>query len=403
MSIIEVPFGTIKDGKIILNPWKDQSDRVVGEIREEGQDFAVNYFVDRFKELAGKVEELEQTIAETENKGSYLQKVLHLREALLTYDGLGDFLDLDQRLEKLQEELAELVAKNRVRNTEIKRTLITELSEAVELISWDESTEAVQDIKSRWIKVGNAVKEQQDALNDEFWGEVQKFFDRKRAFFEDKRRLQKKNEQDYWDLVKEANTVSRLSGDQRQQKIDELKSRWHKVGNIPSRFYKPLLQKFQNNLKRTSRPNFDPAKQLDYVGRQLVAFQQGNEPFESEKAQDLRKTLFGIRSRDPKVEQRKQEYLSQLQLLSEMDFVEKLAKRRESDYENLGVLEQNQLQVKILRELIKKEEEEVSQFEENIERFTSKDQGADRMMTRRLAQQKDRIVVKKRLITMLGG
>ena len=403
MSNSEAPFGTIKDGKIILNPWKEQPERVVGEIREEGEAYAIQYFVERFEEMAGKVADLEKTIAETENKGSYLQKAVHLREALLTYDGLGDFSDLDQRLEKLQVELEELVAKNRVRNTDIKKSLIAEIKEAAEIISWDESTEAVQDIKSRWIKVGNAVKEQQDLLNDEFWDEVQKFFDRKRAFFEDKRRLQKQSEQDYWDLIKEANTVSRLSGEHKQHKINDLKTRWKEVGNVPSRIYKPLLQKFQNNLKRSFQPNFDPSKQLDHITKQIVAFQQGNEPFDSDKAHDMRKTLFGIRSRDPKIEQQKQECLSQLQLLSEMDFVEKLAKRRNSNYDGLSVLEQNQVQVQILRELIKKEQEELGQFELNMERFNSRDQGADRMMNRRLSQQKDRIEVKKRLITMLGG
>ncbi len=404
MSNPEVPYGTIEDGKIILNPWKDHSARDIGEIREEGPEFAIKYFTERFEELEGKVRDLEKTIEETENKGSYLQKVLHLRGGLAEYDGLGDFENLDLRLAKLQQELEELVAKNRIRNTEVKRTLITELEEAVVLISWEEATDQVQDIKGRWIKVGNAVKEQQEALNDEFWGKVQEFFDRKRAFYEDKRRLQKQNEDAYWTLIKEANTVSRLSGDRKHEKIAELKERWQEVGNVPSRVYKPLLSKFQANLRRTSRPAFvDPKRQLEQIQAELIAIQQGNVVFDQRKADYIRKSLFNIRSRDPKIETQKNDLLNQLQLLSEIEFVERLCSKRFSDYDSLDEVEQNRLQVQVLQELIKKEEEDLSQFQLNMERFNANDPGAERMMNRRLSQQKNRIQVKKRLVTILGG
>ncbi len=403
MTASKVPFGTIEDGKIILNPWKDHPAKVVGEIREEGEEYAVNYFQERFAELAKKVEDLETTIEETENKGSYLQKVLHLKESLASYDGLGDFAALDDRLSQLQETLLELVAKNRIRNTEIKKTLIQELKESVEIIGWDESTEAVQDVKSRWIKVGNAVKEEQDRLNDEFWEEVQKFFDRKKAFFDDKRRLMKQNEQAYWDLVKEANTVARLAGPEKFKKIDELKARWREVGNIPSRMYKPLLTKFQNNLKGGNRFNSDPIKELERIQAELIAIQQGNSHLDPKKTEFLRKKLFNIRSRDPKIEQRKNEYLNQLQLLSEMSFVEHLCGKRFQEYHTVPEEEQRKFQVKILQELIGKEEEELEKFETNQDRFNRSDAGAERMIQRRLTQQRDRIDIKRRLISMLGG
>lgn len=402
MSTKEVPFGSIEENKIILNPWNDHPSRVIGEIREEGVEYAINYFVEKYEELVKKVDDLEDTINNTENKGSYLQKVRHLRGGLAEYDGLGDFQLLEDRLKGMEDSLEEIVAKNRIRNTEVKKSLIQELAEVVANPDWDETTEAIMDIKTRWIKVGNAVKEEQEALNDKFWGDVQVFYDRKRAFFEDKRRLIKKYEQDYWDLIKESNIVSRLSGPRKTEKIEELKNRWREVGKIPARNYKSLLSKFQANLRRTSAP-VDPSRRLQEIEKKLNAIQQGLEPFDSAKADEMRKTLFSIRPRDSKNEQLKKDCLSLLQLLSEMDFVQKLCTKRFSNYNDLGVLEQNELQVNILKELIAKEEQELSQFENNMERFNSRDEGAERMMNRRLSQQKERILIKRRLISILGG
>ena len=139
MNTPEVPFGSIEDNKIILNPWNEHPSRVIGEVREEGAEVAIEYFVNRFSELEGKITELEETIESTDNKGSYLQKVLHLKDSLTKHDALGDYAALQERLVKWEVFLSDIIAKNRVRNTEIKHGLIDELREAVKIINWRES------------------------------------------------------------------------------------------------------------------------------------------------------------------------------------------------------------------------------------------------------------------------
>ena len=145
MSTKEVPFGSIEENKIILNPWNDHPSRVIGEIREEGVEYAINYFVEKYEELVKKVDDLEDTINNTENKGSYLQKVRHLRGGLAEYDGLGDFQLLEDRLKGMEDSLEEIVAKNRIRNTEVKKSLIQELAEVVaNTIHWKRSLQRIE-------------------------------------------------------------------------------------------------------------------------------------------------------------------------------------------------------------------------------------------------------------------
>jgi len=403
MSTLEVPYGSIEENKIILNPWKDHPSRVIGEVREEGEVVAVEYFVNRFKELEEKIAELEKTIEETDNKGSYLQKVLHLKGSLPTHDALGDYAGLDDRLSVQQKSLEEIIAKNRIRNTEIKHTLIGELREAVKELNWKECQEAIQDIKGRWIKVGNAVAEEQQTLDDTFWGEVQNFFDRKKAFFEDRRRIEKQNEDDYWSLIKESQHIWRFEGQQRFQKVKDLQERWRDVGNIPGYKYKNLLVKFQRNLKQSSRPGIRPDDQLKQIQNELLQIQQGNKEFDRHRADEIRKALFAIKPRDPKTDQRKRDCLDLLQLLSEMDFVQNLCQKRFADYHEKNVLEQNALHVKVLKELVARDEEELRTYEDNAGNFSSQDGDAGHMVNRKLAQQRNKIKVKQRLISILGG
>lgn len=404
MNTPEVPFGSIDDGKIILNPWNEHPSRVIGEVREEGAEVAIEYFVNRFSELENKITELEQTIESTDNKGSYLQKVLHLKDSLTKHDALGDYAALNERLVKWEVFLSDIIAKNRVRNTEIKHGLIAELREAVKIINWKESTEVVQDIKGRWIKVGNAVADEQQTLDDTFWGEVQQYFDRKRAFQEDKRRLEAKYEDEYRRILRESRDIYRLEGKDRSERIRDLKDRWRENGNIPSFKYKNLLSKFQYNLKQTQqRQFFNPSQDLENIEKELIQIQQGAKAFDRERGEEMRRQLFAIKPRDPKTDQKKRDCMNILQMLTEMDFVQSQCRKRVKNYDDLDVLEQNAHQVKLLKELIKRDEEELENYENNSGNFSSQDSNVNHMVDRKLAQQRNKIKLKQRLIAILGG
>ena len=404
MKITDLPFGIVKNNKIILNPWNGNPAKEIGEVRDDGIDASIQYFSDRFDELVDKIDELDKTIEETDNKGSYLQKVLYLRGYILEHNGLGDYASLDEKLVKHQEMLKEIIGKNRIRNTEIKKILIKELNEALEIINWKESTEVINDIKSRWIQVGNALPDQQDELNNTFWTSVKNYFERKHQFFEDRKKLEKKAEDNYKKLVRESEQLVYLFGNKRTEREELLKEKWRELDKIPAFKYKQLASKFQFNIKkRPIERSSDPEEDLKEIEKVLAEMQQGQRRFEKQAAERIRATLKSIRSKDHRINKRRRDCQEMLHMLTDINFVQLLCRKRNSDFDVLPIIDQNALQVLTLKDLMSRDEEELEQFESNMVNFNSGNSNLNNVMERKIANQKNKIKIKKRLISILGG
>ena len=98
MEIIEIPFGFIKEGKIYQSAWGENEDREIGEVRDENNNKSIQFFQERFADLESKVRDVTDKIDSTDNKGSFLMKLVHLREHLPQHDGLGDYPFCKKRL-----------------------------------------------------------------------------------------------------------------------------------------------------------------------------------------------------------------------------------------------------------------------------------------------------------------
>ena len=85
------PYGYIKNTKVYLRGFLGQEDREIGEVKEN-EASTLKYFEARFEQLKAKVEKLKNDIQENQNKGSFLMKLIHLRESLFESDALGDFI-----------------------------------------------------------------------------------------------------------------------------------------------------------------------------------------------------------------------------------------------------------------------------------------------------------------------
>src|SRR5690554_4625643 len=98
---MEHPYGYIKENKVYLKGFLNQEDRVIGEVKED-EESTLKYFEDRFQTVKEKVDKLKQDIEENQNKGSFLMKLIHLRDSLMQYDALGDFVPLIEELNNLE-------------------------------------------------------------------------------------------------------------------------------------------------------------------------------------------------------------------------------------------------------------------------------------------------------------
>ena len=118
-------FGYIQDGKVFLKGFLGRPDRVIGEVKGD-EVSTIRYFDARYTQIEEKVARLKATIDENQNKGSFLMKLIHLKESLYTSDALGDFTVLIDELERQEVFLSEIIQGNRSKNLEIKQALIQE-------------------------------------------------------------------------------------------------------------------------------------------------------------------------------------------------------------------------------------------------------------------------------------
>ncbi|WP_420316600.1 DUF349 domain-containing protein [Ekhidna sp.] len=390
MDISQVPFGFIKDDKVFLSEWGTNPDREIGEVRDGDPDKSIQFFQERFNDLENKIKEVTEKIDSTENKGSFLMKLVHLREHLPQHDGLGDYQNLHDQIEKYENLVKDIIQKNRVRNTEIKTALIEELKQSVEIVNWKEATEKINDIKSRWIKTGSAEDDKNDQLEEDFWGILKEFFDRKKKFFEDKQKLVEHRKKQYEELVEEAKKLVDLHGQQRFNSVKELKERWKDVGGVPAEFYKPLSGEFNLHLKGKKFQSVDYTSIL----KELNDVKSGKKEYNKEELDKLKKSIFRDKSRNPE----KHECLQLIQLLGEREFVKKLTQKRFPDFAKLDSEKKKGIRKGIINDLISRDKEDLKTYEENSANFSSLDGKMNKIVENKIKSQKRKIEVKSRLL-----
>lgn len=233
MAEIDHPYGYTKDGKVYQKGFAGNPDRIIGEVKET-KEAAIQYFVDRFQLALNKVKEVEDAIEEAENKGSYLMKVKHLHDQMHAFDALGDFMPLIDKLQKMQEDLEVLIEDNRVKNLEIKEELLEEAKKLNEMSDWKEATILFKALKEKWVKTGNVVKDRQDNMEDAFRGEMDKFFQKKKNYYETKKAQIAENIQKANELLDEAEkTFPTLAVGEKYKASKNLQFTIKKMGKIP--------------------------------------------------------------------------------------------------------------------------------------------------------------------------
>jgi class 3 adenylate cyclase len=146
-------FGYIQDGKVFLKGFLGRPDRVIGEVKGD-EESTILYFETRFTQLEEKVARLKAAIEENQNKGSFLMKLIHLKESLYESDALGDFASLIAELEVQESFLSEIIQENRSKNLALKRELIIEATALQDSTDWKETTEKFKELNVPEFKHG---------------------------------------------------------------------------------------------------------------------------------------------------------------------------------------------------------------------------------------------------------
>lgn len=390
----EIPFGFISKEKIYRHSWGNHPEKEIGEVREGDIEKSSQFFIARFTDLASKVSEVTEKIDSTENKGSFLMKLIHLKDQLPEHDGLGDYQKLHDQLTKYENLVKDIIQKNRLRNSEIKSALIEEAKELDEIINWKEATEKAQDLKTRWIKTGSAEEDKNKGLETDFWEIITRFFDRKKQFYEDKQKLTDHRKRQYEELVEEARKLNDIHGKERFDKVKLLKEKWKETGGIPAEHYKPLLEEFNQTLKKGKKPF--PQKSLDYakIHERLLNVKSDPTSHNKQELDSLKKELMKDRSRSNE----KWAALELIQILNERDFILKLANKRFPDFPKMDREKKKGIKKGIINDLIQRDMEELKIYEENSANFSSSDGSMNKLVESKLKSQRKKIAIKSKLL-----
>ncbi|MDO7850940.1 DUF349 domain-containing protein [Hymenobacter convexus] len=239
-------YGYVEAGGVWLRPVLAQPARQIGLVKDT-EAAALLYFAQRFETLRAKVDELLAKMDASDNKGSFLMKALHLKEQLLTYDGLGDFVALHRRLTDAEEAIAVTVAQNREKNLATKLGFIQDAEALADTVEWVSASEKVKDLRQGWLKTGPVDKALADELESRFQTAIQEFFDRRKAFQSDKKAMTLRVQNRYRDLIQQAENLK--NSDQFEttsRQLKQLQQAWREVnGTLPKKQASELWTRFR--------------------------------------------------------------------------------------------------------------------------------------------------------------
>ena len=239
-------YGYVEAGGVWLRPVLAQPARQIGLVKESDE-VALRYFAQRYEALHAKVDTLLAKMEVNENKGSFLMKVQHLKQQLLTYDGLGDFAALHRLLAEAEEAIAVTVAHNREKNLATKLGFIQEAETLRESVEWVSAGEKVKDLRQGWLKTGPVDKAVADELEHRFQTAIQVFFDRRKVFQSDKKAMTNRVQTRYRDLIQQAEALK--NSDQFEttsRQLKQLQQAWREVdGTLPKKQASELWTRFR--------------------------------------------------------------------------------------------------------------------------------------------------------------
>jgi hypothetical protein len=242
---LENEYAYVLDGKVFLKGYLDMPDRQIGEVKNTPEE-AFLYFEKRYEIAVAKVNQLEEEIATAQNKGSYLTKLLQLRKRLLNFDGIGNFLPLLDKLDVLEKELVSLISQNQMSNLEIKRQLIDEAKQYEFSQDWKDAADALQEIRTKWIRTGPVEKNLNAAIEEEFKTILDNFYQARKAHFEEQNRVIEERIKKYTDLIfKAEELLGRTDWDEAFLDLKNYQTEWKIIGEIPPKILKALFKNFK--------------------------------------------------------------------------------------------------------------------------------------------------------------
>jgi len=440
-------YGYVKDGKVFLTGYLGYPDRQIGEVKRTEQE-ALDYFKNRFTIADNKVSQLEQEVAEAQNKGSYLTKLVQLRKKLLSFDAIGNFVPLLNRLDDLEDVLVNLIHNNQLKNLEIKRALLGEAESAADSTDWKDTADKLQEIKAKWIKTGPVDKEYAD-IETRFQEVLDAFFQRRREFFNEQNKVIQERIDKYDNLILQAERMMRQVYDAERsrpfnppnadgvrstynsdpvraqaaeerymrvlteayQLLRNLNNEWKEVGEIPIKRSGKLYKRFSRvkknvfdkyNLARGIQPKVRIDPRVEQQMKMADEAEQLAKSSDINSAAERAKTLLNqwkeikipFKLVDKKVSER---FRAACDKIFELNYLARVISRKYPAFELKSKSEQLRTKIREMEYLIRREKSDLSLAMSNID--PSQGEEMDKMVMGKINTQKRKIAMKEVLLT----
>lgn len=405
-------YGYVKDGKVFLKGYFGSPDRQIGEVKRTEQE-AIDYFKNRFTIAQVKVETLEKDIEEAQNKGSYLTKLTQLRRKLIGFDAIGDFMPLLERLDKAEDYLAGLILVNQTKNLEIKRALINDAQGAAAVEDWTAATEAVQEVKDKWIRTGPVDSEFQEDVDTQFQTVLDDFFHRRREYFAEQNRIVQAKVDEFEKLIKRVKQLSWSRDlDEAYKQARDIRKEWNALGELPpkkffkiSKAYRHFFKLFYD--KYNESKGIQPQNREDpRIGQQRQLLVEAEDALKnddiitaSEKAKVLLSKWKDIRipyrQSDRELNDR---FRSTCDKIFELSYLARVISRKYPAFELKSEEEQLRAQIREMEWLVAREKSDLDMATLDVERSLTGDEEEDKRLLGRLNIQKRKVAMKDKIL-----
>lgn len=413
---MEHPFGYIKDGKVFLRGFLGRNDREIGEVKES-ESSTIQYFEARFEQIKEKVAKLKLDIEENQNKGSFLMKLIHLRDSLFESDALGDFEPLIEELNQQEIILNEIIQANRSKNLEVKKGLILEAEALKNDTDWKETAEKFKELKLRWIKTGPVEKEINEEIEQQFNDAIQTFFENRRHFFEGLALQAEENIKVYEALVVQAREAHDLPDAKMAFEISKrIQKEWKEAGKVPAEKRQPLWDEFSklnNRIFSRYKRGLNPGPQMHprEVLRKIEGMVEELKKMAhlpssyaiTTRAKAIQEDWKKLPMRKPKeANLPARSYQFFMDIIFEKAFLEKLAHSKYEDFDQKNPQEQNQIKSSILKDLLHRDQSELETMQNNSDNFRVETSDFEMMMKKKLSSLKRKVDVKNYILKQLS-
>jgi hypothetical protein len=377
-------YGFIQDNQVWLKPFMDYPARQVGEVKETADD-SLLYFAKRFQMFREKVDILISKIETSDNKGSFLMKVLHLKDQVGKYDALGDFEAIYSRLSAAEEDINETIGKNRDKNLATKAGLIKEAEALQASVDWKGTTEKLKELRQTWIKTGPIDKALTEEVEERFKNAVEAFFTRKKEFFEDKQNMLNRAIEKYRLLISQSNALKNSDDfEGTTKKLKQLQQEWKEVGgNLPRKLSNDLWTSFRaahnhfferlkekiNQQKNESKDkyledNLAKKKQLVQEAEELLHIHLGEAVKRAKELQAAWKKVGPVKQEESDAVW--EGFIVACDKVFELSSLEYYVRKKIQNGERTSPTDQVNLRINALRDFIKADKQELDVLESNL-------------------------------------